>query len=1200
MSEGKIMSGEIAGHSYYGLYGAFYKNPLFDTFLLGNHGDHEGGYLNFMGSQSFHEDLTNQSFHSARWQGRIVIPEDAVYLFNTSDNSRVCIQLEEYNTNKKIDILKEGHKNSQPLKKGLYKILIEYIPLDSLFDNQNVLILYWESAKKGANGVIHPIKKQVIPKENLLMPDVSDENAFLIYPRQTLFEKFVIPNNLSNQASSKYDSGEYYSSTIKSPLSAQLIERLQKQKDDMHSAQIDINLQYQRWEEARQSTLKYAEWEKEFYHNQDEKKNLDPDYDKDNPNARHADADGDGLSNYNSTNGFTVIGASHRPWLPEYEKDPAYKEYPKYTCSYRKASTAGDPYTDLQKALGNVSNLLPVTRNPLIAAAPCVSAQMEGYSISTIEDVTITEEKGFHFTTSNRLTVSNTNEKSKSEEHSEEIHANIGISPEGRSINGGGGLSWSHGLSEGKSNTNSVESSSDSTTDQANTFQKHWNTGDRAYFNAYVRYVNTGTASMLKAKPSLNFGVYNKHLGKVEPVSSVTPPEKTAGEILNLEGDSFYPSQELMPLVIQTRDTFNSQRITLSQEQWESVLSGHPMRLEVPQVEGLFQGKINNTKDPLVPNVNTDYEWTNFLPNIDNNTACITLVLPDGKIYDRKIAAPKVSTNKAENELGNGVKNRLDLYADQNKVPVLTIGKAIQIAFDTHPNSFIFNNKAGIEYDLNRANINLILDEHTNTLLQKQYKEKLEKDSAHSKKSIGSYYDLDLYQGMRIVIEVPPAVTAELKEATIPNNENQPLRDRQILLQNHYTKKTIYYTITINPPEILKGNNQKTKKLSTKGILKPGEKTQTKLEYLSDQDVLKVFIAPDERTEPKLLFSKPVAKLPGFITEKERVDISSVKQAYQFSSWVGDATQQSKCKGIEFFVFPKEHWDNIATFELTVETTEKGKPTLTNYGPLLKTELDNYKNEADINGSKGYKVYLDFSLFKTWHPGAIQLGDKLTINGKINEVKKRVGWDKVKACKKGENCDFNNVYIPYEEPRTCTLYQGEFPPRSPWAHYKAAFKDVKPNKGNNVASLVNSQAVPSFDNVLKDLTFHSVDPIILTTIKEFRMELEGQEPQESATLIGHKLEDGNLKLSFRTETIVKVEREHESDIPIADLFFKGLRGVDEMMGGVDFSHDTYNAAVPGLLSGKNLKIKATIDERALLKEDLAQFGNSIVIYEGRI
>ncbi|MGR5965265.1 binary toxin-like calcium binding domain-containing protein [Bacillus cereus] len=446
-------------------------------------------------------------------------------------------------------------------------------------------------------------------------------------------------------------------------------------------------------------------------------KKLDPNYDFDNPLAKCVDSDGDGLSNYNSTNGFTVIGSYHRPWRKEYENHSAYKGYPKYTCSYNKVSTAGDPYTDLQKALGNVSNLLPITRNPLVAACPCVSAQMEGYSISQLKDITISDENGFHSTTSNRSTVSHTKENSVSKETSESLGGGIGISGELPTVQGSGQLGWSKNISDGRSNTNSVESSSDSTNTSAHTFQQHWNTADYAYFNAYVRYVNTGTASMLKAKPALNFGVYDKNIGDVSPVATVAPVENSAAEVLNLEGDSFYPSPELMPIVIQTKDSFNAQRITLSKEQFESIVAGNPMRLDVPQVKGEFQGKINATKDPFVPNVNKNFEWANFLPHINDNTARLTLITPDGKIYDRRIAAPKFSEDKSINELGNGVKNRLDLYADIDKVPLLNIGQAIQIAFGKNQNSFVLDHD--IKYSLHRADVNLILDEHTNQILKK-------------------------------------------------------------------------------------------------------------------------------------------------------------------------------------------------------------------------------------------------------------------------------------------------------------------------------------------------------------------------------------------------------------------------------------------------------------------------------------------------
>ncbi|MGR5965263.1 hypothetical protein ACT7DB_17305 [Bacillus cereus] len=121
MHETKIIPGE----TIHGLYGTFYEKPLFEDFLLGNHGDHEGGKLNFMSSQSSHKDLNEKTFQSARWVGKIIIPEDARYLFDTSDEyGRVCIQLEDCNKlldNKErenLDVIQEGERKAPHLKKG--------------------------------------------------------------------------------------------------------------------------------------------------------------------------------------------------------------------------------------------------------------------------------------------------------------------------------------------------------------------------------------------------------------------------------------------------------------------------------------------------------------------------------------------------------------------------------------------------------------------------------------------------------------------------------------------------------------------------------------------------------------------------------------------------------------------------------------------------------------------------------------------------------------------------------------------------------------------------------------------------------------------------------------------------------------------------------------------------------------------------
>ncbi|MCU4949046.1 hypothetical protein OCF15_28965 [Bacillus cereus] len=1268
MVELKTVSNQIT----YGLYGTFYKGSLFEDFLLGNHGENEGGNLHFLGPKSFHKELNATAFHSARWVGQISIPEDDTYLFNTSianaldnvgseideikkqieektseaekkileakkktleetkelleaENLSVYIRLER--EDKKFDVLNPDgdglSRTPTDLKKGIYNIRIEYLPIYPILDNQNVLQVMWQPSKTG--------QEEVIPKKNFLLPNAQTIGN-PTYIKDTLFETILLPQNesqnISNQAREEFfasltatdsflplneeplvaESDDIFTSDTKiAPQTLQDV--IAAHKKDREQQLKTAKLQVEGWGYAYEDLHKMKSLEEWFktYENL-----LDPDYDVKNPFAKYADANGDGLTNFDSTNGFCVsieqksnkpgsnneaIGMrTHVPWRSELGGT-------RYRCSFTQASTTGDPYTDLQKAFGNIMNISDVAKHPLVAACPFVSAQMEGYSIVPIESTTVGTEKGLHATTGNRLTITNTKDGSTTKDNSLGKSLNLGGSSSGPTAGIGINTSQSLSNTEGRSNSHSIDSTSDVTQITGETVQRQFSTGERATFGAYIRYVNTGTAAILNGIPTLNFVAVKDN----NPIMTVRPPDNSAFEVQELSGDSMYPSEDLGALFLQTADAFGSVKMSLNSALLDKAKTGG-VRLQVPQVAGFFSAHPNAANDPSIPNGNERHPWATYYEHIWNNTAHITLITPDGKIYDRHIAAPTqqqikdIETNKKNKKNKKTPTAKYDLYYVQHAVhpetPLLTIGEAIQIAFGKNHKDFMLEN-AGVKYDLFK-NVSVNVNQATAQLLEGQ-KSKM----THAK----TIYDYDLYQGMRIVVEVQPTVTLSLQYTP-----KEPYGfDKYIVLHNE-TDKELHYTASVSPALNPLENG---KELFSTGILKPNEMDPKKISFdtITDQDILKIYTGDKEgRQNQELVWNKHIAKVPGFVKAKHLSDLTPVKESFKFLNWIGDFTGQSKCRGIELFVHPKENWNNIASFTLQIEKAET-KETI-QYSPIARAQLTPLEYTND--GKEGYKVSIDFSMFKDLQTTSINFGDTFTLTGTIDEEPEYT-WAEFKDCGKGtpEHCHFDQLAKPQKDPRTCEISKDVFNPSFSKNDYEQAFQHLTFNLAYNVKSLVNGDKV-SFPTVYKTLSGKIENSLILGTIKEYKIKLNGSDIEKQmkikdfvgtfltkgffapllspsmnvpkspdANLPNYHLGFGNIEFSFHTDTMITQEETVPNEEPIYEKFnlmWKLGKAVGIVPEGVDGSHTeahSYNASVDGLLPGTTVEILAVVDKNAL-------------------
>ncbi|MGR5965267.1 hypothetical protein ACT7DB_17325 [Bacillus cereus] len=337
--------------------------------------------------------------------------------------------------------------------------------------------------------------------------------------------------------------------------------------------------------------------------------------------------------------------------------------------------------------------------------------------------------------------------------------------------------------------------------------------------------------------------------------------------------------------------------------------------------------------------------------------------------------------------------------------------------------------------------------------------------------------------------------------------------------------------------------------------------------------------------------------MPGFIASEPIKELKDIQKAYQFSSWIGDFTQKSKCTGVELFVYPREHWDAIASFTLQLKQ-ETGEPLT--YGPVLKTQLvDHFGPEKYTkDGNEGYKITLDFSMFKGLDIKNIQLGDKITITGKLNEIPRR-SWDQVTPCNKNE-CEFSKVYIPYKEPRTCTLLdQKEFMPQYSIKKYRNAFQQLHPTIIRNVPSLVNGDKV-MFDIVYPSLICIIEDPLMLATIKKYDLKITKGNKNEFIKLTDSQMNADKIEFKFHTDKIVTKVEESTDNLPGPIQWFARLGGwLRSGDGSLTYKHE-YNASVAGLLPGNQVEIIVDVDPRSLPPEEQIEKGNRISIFNQTI
>nr|WBO26486.1 Vip-like4 [Bacillus thuringiensis] len=376
------------------------------------------------------------------------------------------------------------------------------------------------------------------------------------------------------------------------------------------------------------------------------------------------DTDNDGIIDDWEINGYTYNGTSVVQWDSSYAGT-----YTKYVSNPQQASTASDPYTDLEKVTGQMDLATSLeARNPFVAAYPKVGVIMEKLILSENVDYTNSQENS----TSNSKTEANTS------------NASIDGGAEGKKFVG-------H-ITQGFSHTTSTTN----TTENSNTAQVHINTVDSAYINANVRYFNTGSAPIYQVTPTNNFTLDGDTIMTILAQPAYIGNSLTPGET--------YPDASMSPIAI--TEVGAGKDFTIPYNSFMKLQSGEQMMIETTQISG-------NVQD-------SSQSWTGFFTDIEARTACIILDTGD-EVLERRIAARNYNDSldcTPEITLGDAIQIAFLTTIDGNKqfyknIPICE--ELIQMIYD-QDTADDFKNQ--LNNDPSKKMFDLLLKQDMNILIK--------------------------------------------------------------------------------------------------------------------------------------------------------------------------------------------------------------------------------------------------------------------------------------------------------------------------------------------------------------------------------------------------------------------------------------------------------------------------------------------------
>ncbi|HDR3452152.1 Vip1Fa1 (plasmid) [Bacillus thuringiensis serovar morrisoni str. 4AA1] len=384
------------------------------------------------------------------------------------------------------------------------------------------------------------------------------------------------------------------------------------------------------------------------------KRDIDEDIDED------TDTDGDAIPDVWEENGYTIKGRVAVKW----DEGLADKGYKKFVSNPFRQHTAGDPYSDYEKASKDLDlSNAKETFNPLVAAFPSVNVSLENVTISKDENKTAEIAS----TSSNNWSYTNT----------EGASIEAGIGPEGL---------LSFGVSANYQHSETVAKEWGTTKGDAT----QYNTASAGYLNANVRYNNVGTAAIYDVKPTTNFVLDKTTLATIKAKENATADHIIPG--------NSYPEKGKNGIAITTMDDFNSHPITLNKQQLDKLLYNvTPLMLETTQVEGTYK------KKDVDGNIITGGTWSGVTQQIEAQTASIIVDTGEG-VSEKRIAAK-------------------DYDDPEDKTPSLTLKDALKIGYpeEIEEKNDLLYYKGKI---ISESSVMTFLDNGTSEKVKKQIEDK--------------------------------------------------------------------------------------------------------------------------------------------------------------------------------------------------------------------------------------------------------------------------------------------------------------------------------------------------------------------------------------------------------------------------------------------------------------------------------------------
>ena len=315
------------------------------------------------------------------------------------------------------------------------------------------------------------------------------------------------------------------------------------------------------------------------------------------PNEPLLDTDQDGIPDQWEEKGYTVEKHKIIAW------DKGVNGKPKYTSDPYNARSAGDPYTDREKVLGQLPSGVPDTaKHPLVACSPSLVVVPDYVALQNWDVITTSDTKE---------TGGSKTEQTGST-HSVSMKQEVKLSLTD--------TSFTSSLEYGVAYSSSTEIETHSS--DSHTHQELLDSTQAAILKASVRVKNSGTAPAYNVKTTTNVFVKLPDNGQERMISTLATGGSSQANVL-MPGKT-YPAKGEHGIILDRKsdDVFKSELIVSKDEVAALERAGSRIVFETPQTSSLY-AKIDPNNGDLV--INNNQQWAPYDAEVNEKCASIKL-----------------------------------------------------------------------------------------------------------------------------------------------------------------------------------------------------------------------------------------------------------------------------------------------------------------------------------------------------------------------------------------------------------------------------------------------------------------------------------------------------------------------------------------------------------------------------------------------